>query len=77
MQWKRITSEPGKMGGKPCIRNLRMPVATVVRMVASGMTFAEVLSDHPELTQEDIAEALAYAAALADGQFVTLRATGS
>lgn len=58
----RITVEPGKMSGQPCIRGLRMPVATVVAMVADGMTTDQILGDFPELEAEDIAEALRYAA---------------
>ena len=49
MRYDRITVEPDKMGGVPCIRGLRMPVATVVGMVAEGMTTEEILSDHPDL----------------------------
>src|SRR5690606_25510336 len=60
MNWTRITFEPGKMGGRACIRGMRMPVATVVRMVASGMTVEEIIDAHPELEREDIAEALQY-----------------
>jgi uncharacterized protein (DUF433 family) len=62
MTYPRITIEPGKMGGQPCIRGLRIPVATVVAMVADGMTTAEILIDLPELEAEDIAEALRFAA---------------
>jgi len=58
----RITVEPDKMGGQPCIRGLRVPVATVVAMVADGMTTEEILGDLPELEAEDVAEALRYAA---------------
>lgn len=50
------------MGGLPCIRGLRMPVATVVAMLADGMTSDEILAEHPDLTPEDIHEALLYAA---------------
>lgn len=50
------------MGGQPCIRGLRMPVATVVAMVADRMTTEEILGDFPELEAEDVAEALRYAA---------------
>lgn len=50
------------MGGLPCIRGLRMPVATVVAMVADGMSVAEIIDDFPYLTAEDVAEALRYAA---------------
>ena len=50
------------MGGLPCIRGLRMPVATVVALVADGMSVSEIIDDFPYLTAEDIAEALRYAA---------------
>jgi uncharacterized protein (DUF433 family) len=50
------------MGGVPCIRGLRIPVATVVGMVAEGMTFAEILSAYPDLEEEDIRDALRFAA---------------
>jgi len=56
--FERITIEPGKMGGQPCIRGMRMPVATVVAMVADGMTPEEILGDFPYLEREDISEAL-------------------
>jgi uncharacterized protein (DUF433 family) len=62
MRFTRITTEPGKMGGMPCIRGLRIPVATVVAMVANGMTEDEILHDLPDLEGEDIKEALRYAA---------------
>ena len=58
----RITADPDRMGGVPCIRNLRMPVATVVGMVADGMTTAEILTEHPDLEAEDVRQALRYAA---------------
>jgi uncharacterized protein (DUF433 family) len=50
------------MGGMPCIRGLRIPVATVVGMVADGMTEGEILSAYPDLVHDDISEALRYAA---------------
>lgn len=50
------------MGGVPCIRGMRIPVATVVRMVANGLSTAEILDLHPDLEAEDIREALLYAA---------------
>lgn len=62
MEFKRITINPLQMGGKPCIRGLRIPVATVVGMVADGMNEAEILGDYPDLEAEDIREALRYAA---------------
>ena len=58
----RITIDPGKMAGVPCIRDLRMPVATVISMVAEGMTEDEIITAHPELEHDDIREALLYAA---------------
>jgi uncharacterized protein (DUF433 family) len=62
MDFKRITVDPGKMGGVPCIRGLRIPVATVVAMVADGISEDEILRDFPDLEREDIQEALRYAA---------------
>jgi uncharacterized protein (DUF433 family) len=62
MVFRRITIDPDKMAGVPCIRDLRMPVATVVSMVAEGMTEEEILEAHPDLEREDIREALHYAA---------------
>ncbi|HEX6313285.1 MAG TPA: DUF433 domain-containing protein [Gemmatimonadaceae bacterium] len=62
MRFTRITVNPKQMGGVPCIRGLRIPVATVVRMVADGMTVAEILSAYPDLEREDLAEALRFAA---------------
>jgi uncharacterized protein (DUF433 family) len=58
----RITVEADKMGGQPCIRGLRIPVATIVTMMADGMTVAEILADLPDLEGEDVTEALRYAA---------------
>ncbi len=62
MRFDRITVEAGKMSGLPCIRGLRIPVATVVAMVADGMTDAEILAAYPDLKPEDIREALHFAA---------------
>jgi uncharacterized protein (DUF433 family) len=62
MQFSRITVEPEKMGGVPCIRGLRIPVATVVGMIANEMSIPSILSDYPDLQEKDIYEALAYAA---------------
>ena len=58
----RITIEPDKRGGKPCIRGLRMTVYDILGYLASGMTEAEVLEDFPALEPEDIRAALAFAA---------------
>lgn len=57
-----ITLEPGKRGGKPCIRGLRITVYDVLEWLASGMSTAEIIEDFPELTPKDIQAALAYAA---------------
>ena len=62
MTYSRITTDPAVMGGQPTIRGLRMPVATVVAMVADGMTVGEIIAEHPDLTPEDVREALLYAA---------------
>lgn len=58
----RITLEPGKRGGTPCIRDLRITVDDVLSMLAGGMTYQEILEDFPELTADDIMAVLAYAA---------------
>ena len=60
MKFTRITVNPKQMGGVPCIRGLRIPVATVVGMVADGMTEEEILAAFPDLEREDIREALWY-----------------
>jgi len=62
MNFIRITVNPHQMGGVPCIRGLRIPVATVVGMVAEGMSEAEILLAFPDLEGEDIREALLFAA---------------
>ena len=62
MTFTRITVNPKQMGGVPCIRGLRIPVATVVAMIADGMTNADILAAYPDLQAEDIHEALRYAA---------------
>ncbi|MCL5028333.1 MAG: DUF433 domain-containing protein [Bacteroidetes bacterium] len=59
--YPRINIDPNKMGGIPCIRNLRMPVATLIAMLAEGMAKEEIVKEHPELEIEDINEALRYA----------------
>ena len=61
------------MGGVPCIRDLRFPVATVVSMVADGMTFEQILAEHPDLENEDIREALRYAAEVVKERELPLR----
>ena len=61
-EYTRITVNPEQCGGMPCIRGLRIPVATVVAMLADGLTEAEILRDLPSLEPEDIREALRFAA---------------
>jgi uncharacterized protein (DUF433 family) len=62
MSFTRITVRPDQMGGAPCVRGLRIPVATVVGMVADGMDEAEILAAYPDLEGEDVREAMRYAA---------------
>jgi uncharacterized protein (DUF433 family) len=62
MKFVRITVNPSQMGGVPCIRGLRIPVATVIEMVADGMTTKEILAAYPDLEAGDIDEALHFAA---------------
>lgn len=57
-----ITIEPGKRGGKPCIRGMRITVVDILEWLASGMTIAEILADYNELNEEDIYAALSFAA---------------
>jgi len=62
MKFTRITVEPNKMGGVPCIRGLRIPVAAIVQMIADGISEEEILKAYPDLEPEDIRQALSYAA---------------
>jgi uncharacterized protein (DUF433 family) len=62
MKFERLTVSPEQMGGVPCVRGLRIPVATIVGMVAEGMSEAQILRAYPDLKKEDIREALRYAA---------------
>lgn len=62
----RITQQPGMMGGKPCIRGMRVTVGLVVGQIGAGRTIEDVLADYPYLEREDILQALRYAAWLAE-----------
>ena len=62
MRYERITVNPDQMGGMPCIRSLRIPVATIVAMIADGIMTPEILAAYPDLEAEGVAEALRYAA---------------
>lgn len=73
MTFERITVDPAQMGGVPCILGIRIPVATVVGMVADGMTTAEILAAFPDLEAEDVQEALRYAAEAVQERELPLR----
>ena len=62
MRFPRITLDPAQMGGVACIRNVRIPVTSVVAMVADGLSTDEILAAYPDLEAEDVREALRYAA---------------
>ena len=62
MKFPRITIDPEQMGGVPCLRGLRIPVATILAMLAEGMTEQEILAAYHDLEPEDIKEALKFAA---------------
>jgi len=74
MSFERITVNPAQMNGVPCIRGIRIPVATVVGLVAQGMTNEQILDEYPDLEVEDIREALRYAAAAVDERQLPLHA---
>jgi len=74
--YERITVRPDQMGGQPCIRELRIPVATVIAMLADGMTHADVLAAYPDLERADIDEALRYAAEAVRERELPLRSAG-
>jgi len=69
---RRITVDPAVMGGKPCIRGMRVTVGMIVESIAAGRSIPELLADFPYLEEQDIREALAYAATLAQGRDVLL-----
>lgn len=75
MALERITVDPAQMGGVPCVRHLRIPVATVVGMVADGMSEREILDAYPDLEPEDVREALRYAAEAVRERQLPLRRT--
>jgi uncharacterized protein (DUF433 family) len=71
-QFDRITQEPGVMGGKPCIRGMRITVSMVVSQIGAGQSIEELLTDFPYLEREDIPQALQYAAWLTEGRELAL-----
>ena len=68
----RVTFNPDVMGGRACIRGLRITVALVLNLVANGMTVPDIVREYPDLNPEDIAQALRYAAFLADEELLPL-----
>jgi uncharacterized protein (DUF433 family) len=68
-QFDRVTVDPDRLGGKPCIRGLRISVGMVVQMVAAGKTTEGIISEYPYLEAEDVRQALAYSAALAENEY--------
>jgi uncharacterized protein (DUF433 family) len=62
MEFKRITTNPSQMGGVPCLRGLRIPVATIVALIAEGQTRQDILVLYPDLDADDVREALLFAA---------------
>jgi uncharacterized protein (DUF433 family) len=69
---KRITSEPGKCGGRPCIRGLRIRVTDILDLLAAGLTHAEILDELPDLEGEDIKAALAFAGKRVDHPLIAV-----
>lgn len=72
----RITTNPGQMSGEPCIRHLRIPVATIITMLAQGQTAAQILQFYPDLEKADIEEALQYAAESVREKEIPLKKAG-
>ena len=71
----RITHDPQVLAGRATVRGLRISVAHVVNLVANGMTAAEIVAEYPDLEEEDVRQALAYAAAIAEDQFYPIPAS--
>jgi uncharacterized protein (DUF433 family) len=71
-EFRRISFDPEVMGGKPCIRGMRVTVGMIVEAIAAGRTIQQVLTDFPYREEQDIREALAFAARLAQGREISL-----
>lgn len=71
-EFSRITQDPAVMGGKPCIRGMRVTVGMIVGQVGAGRSIDELLAEYPYLEREDILQAIRYAARLAQGREVAL-----
>jgi uncharacterized protein (DUF433 family) len=76
MQFDRITYDPNRMNGQPCIRRLRLTVRRVLEIVALYPDRQALLAEYPELEDEDIAQALSYASAIVDDSVINLRHVG-
>jgi uncharacterized protein (DUF433 family) len=76
-RFNRITLDPNKCFGKPCIRGLRMPVASILSYLASGMSADDILREWPELEREDIQQALAYASWAMEERVISLEPAGA
>jgi uncharacterized protein (DUF433 family) len=76
MSFTRITVRPDQMDGAPCLRGLRIPVATVVGMVADGMSESEITAAYPDLEADDVREAIRYAAEAVRERELPLAASG-
>jgi uncharacterized protein (DUF433 family) len=72
----RITVNPEIMGGRPCVRGLRISVGLVVNLIANGMTPSEIVGEYPSLEEEDVRQCLHYAARLAENREVSLAISG-
>lgn len=70
----RITQDPGLMGGKPCVRGMRVTVGMIVGQISAGLSIDEVLNEYPYLEREDIKQALRYAAWRSEEREITLAA---
>jgi uncharacterized protein (DUF433 family) len=68
-KFDRITFAPDVMGGRACLRGMRITVSLLVNLIANGMPTSEILQEYPDLEAEDVQQALAYAAALANDEF--------
>jgi uncharacterized protein (DUF433 family) len=66
MSLDRITFDDQIMGGKPCIRGMRIPVSVILKLLGGGMTSEQILADYPDLQRQDIEQCIQYAALLAD-----------
>lgn len=71
-QFNRITFNPNIMGGRACIRGMRITVSLILNLISNGMTTAQIVAEHPCLEEEDIRQSLQYAAWLAEEQVQTL-----